>query len=211
MRTQSNPQDSKTVLQTKKKIQDFYELCNLSSNEAKRNPSEKTNHSKINQKGFDNHWESARSNHKDWIIKEPKTPTEGSTHTRPLDALRLGCEIDGKRQTPEGWRLENSQTRIKNSSNWKRRSKIQIQAQRACKQANWESWQAWRDCQAATRAIKVLARVVFEKHAPTGATVKGITALIKFVKSKIKMNSPQLDQQYIDRPSIQTDRPSIKI
>jgi len=56
MRTQSSPQDTKTVLKTKKKNKDFYELCNLSSNEAKRNPSEKeANHSKINQKGFDNH------------------------------------------------------------------------------------------------------------------------------------------------------------
>jgi len=35
--------------------------------------------------------------------------------TRPLDALGLGCEIDGKRQTPEGWRLETSETRIKHT------------------------------------------------------------------------------------------------
>lgn len=36
-------------------------------------------------------------------------------HTQPLDAQGPGCEIDANRQTPEGRRLETSQTRINNT------------------------------------------------------------------------------------------------
>ena len=46
--------------------------------------------------------------------KNPKLPRE-VRHTRPLDALGLRCEIDGKRQTTEGQKSKTNQTRIKHT------------------------------------------------------------------------------------------------
>jgi len=82
MRTQSSPQNIKIVLQTKKKNKDLNELCNLSPNEAKRNPSGKEeNRLKINQKTLIITEQVQKSNHKvNWMTKEPKIPTGGSMH-----------------------------------------------------------------------------------------------------------------------------------
>ncbi len=37
------------------------------------------------------------------------------THTRPLDALGIGCEINREKQTPGGWELKTSQTMIQHT------------------------------------------------------------------------------------------------
>ena len=81
-----------------------HELCDLSSarkariqTRRKRKPLGNTtkNNSTITEQVQQQIWS--------WLVKqENKIPTEGLTHTRPLDALGLECEINGEKRTPEG-------------------------------------------------------------------------------------------------------------
>ena len=73
--------------------------------------------------------------------KNPKLPWE-ARHTRPLDALGLRCEIDGKRQTPGGQRLQASQTGLKHTLATEKEVAKQIQAQTASKTSGPKNYTA---------------------------------------------------------------------
>ena len=107
---QGSPSESREYLK------DLNGPCNLSPNEAKRNPSGKEANRLNNNKNL---WQPL-SKCKRVITKSTgrsKNPRllRKARCTKPLDALGLKCEIDGKRQTPEGWRSKTRQTRIKNT------------------------------------------------------------------------------------------------
>ena len=92
------------------------ELCDLSSNKARmKSKQEKASHSEINQNTSTITEQVQKAITKSTGQSRNPKLLRKARHTQPLDALGLRCEIDGKRQTPGGQRLQTSQTGLKHT------------------------------------------------------------------------------------------------